>query len=711
MFAGDRLPAGPGYSTVLPTLDFETYSEAGYIQDPVTLKWHGVTKTAPGLPAVGAPVYSEHPSTLVLSLAYDLKAGQGPQLWTPDCPPPIALFQHIWSGGLLEAWNSAFEYHIWLNVCYRRMGWPNLPYQQLRDAMAKSRAYSLPGKLEKAAEVLRAVEQKSGAGKALIRKLSVQQPPTAKRPGGRCTDPQALAELYAYNVQDIRAESSVSELCPDLSADELQVWLLDQEINFRGVHIDQAALQDCISIVRQAEAKYTAELQHLTGGTVQTAGELAKLTGWLGANGCHMGSLDADSVTARLERTDVPPVCRRVLEIRQVLGSASVKKLFAIERHLSADGRLKDLFAYYGADRTGRWAGHGPQPQNMPGGKPTEIVDQILAVMATCNLTAVEAAYGDPVTAVSDCLRGLFSAAPGCDLICSDFSAIEAVVMAFMSGEQWQMDVFNTHCKIYEATASKITGQPVETYLTYKKENDKHHPHRKLGKVASLASQYGGGLGAWKAFGADVFMTDEEIQDAVKAWRLASPAITGKGYYGEPLGYWYGLQGAAFAAVENPGHCYQFKALTFGVKNDVLYCRLPSGRNLTYHTPRLEMGTMSWGKATLRLTYMGWNSNYFNGPVGWMKLDTYGPKIAENVTQAVARDILAYSMVGLAAAGYPIVLHVHDEVIAEVPVGWGSVEEFERIMGRMPPWAVDAAGRSWPVKAAGGWRGRRYRKE
>src|SRR6185369_3726782 len=364
------------------------------------------------------------------------------------------------------------------------------------------------------------------------------------------------------------------------------------------------------------------------------------------------------------------------------------------------------LFAFCGADRTGRWAGRGPQPQNMPGGLPTEEVERALLVMASRDLYTVEQAYGNAVDTISGCLRGLFAASPGRDLICSDFSAIEAVVMAFMAGEEWQMDVFNTHCKIYEATASKVTGRPVEEYLNYKKENDKHHPHRKLGKVASLASQYGGGLGAWKNFGADEFMTDDEIQENVKAWRIASPAIAGQGYQGQPLGFWYGLQDAAFLAVQHPGRCYQFRDVAYGVKDNVLYCRLPSGRNLTYHTPRLEMGTTSWGKQTLRLTYMGWNSNYLNGPVGWMKLDTYGPKLAENVIQAVARDILAYSMLNLDKAGYPIVLHVHDEIVAEVPKGWGSVEEFERIMSQMPPWAA-----SWPVKAAGGWRGRRYRKD
>jgi DNA polymerase len=317
-------------------------------------------------------------------------------------------------------------------------------------------------------------------------------------------------------------------------------------------------------------------------------------------------------------------------------------------------------------------------------------VDKILAGLPDRDPTL------DVIADVSGCLRGLFVAAPGHDLLCSDFSAIEAVVLAELAGETWRQEVFRTHGKIYETSAALLTGKTLEFYAQYKLENDTHHPDRKKGKVAELSSGYGGGLGAWKAFGADAFMTDEEIQDAVRAWRAASPSITA---------LWWGLQDAALAAITNPGYCYSYRGLSFGVSADILYCQLPSGRRLTYHQPRIYQKTMPWGKQTTCITYMGWNSNYLNGPVGWMRLETYGPKLTENVVQAVSRDIMAHSMTQLDAAGYPIVLHVHDEIVAEVPQGWGSVGEFEQIMGRMPVWAS-----GWPVRAAGGWRGRRYRK-
>ena len=744
MLAGQIIPAGPGIATALPDFDFEAYSEAGYFFDGK--KWKGVTKTNPGLKAVGASVYSEHPSTEVLSLAYNLKDGRGPRLWVPGCPPPADLFAHIQAGGLLEAHNSGFEYYIWQNVCYARMGWPALPLGQLRCSMAKARANSLPGKLEKVGEVLDVTDQKDAKGSALLRKLSIPQKTTKTRKTHRITpeiDPEAFSQLYAYNLQDIKAEAAVSLRCPDLSPRELDLWKLDQVINVRGVHIDRLALDDCIEIIHQSETRYISELREITAGVVQTAGELAKIQGWLGANGIRMDSLDADAVETALKRTDLPHACKRVLEIRASLGAASVKKLYAIDRRLSRDGRLRDLFAFCGADRTGRFAGRGPQPQNLPASGPgvlkcphcggvfwagllfcrhcgtlrgpdcstdwgVDAVELALWDIASRELSTVEKYWGDAVAAVSGCLRGLFSAAPGSDLICSDFSAIEAVVLAEGAGEDWRQEVFRTHGKIYEKTASDITGVPFEEILQYKKDRGVHHPNRKpYGKIPELAGGYGGGLGAWLAFGADEFMSEDEIRQKVKAWRKASPAI---------VNFWYRLQDAAFMAVQHPGTCYSYQApatrfsqppaVTYGVKDDILYCRLPSGRNLTYHAPRLHPDTDNFGRPSQRLTYMGWNSDYKKGPQGWMRLDTWGGKLCENWTQAVARDLLTFAMPALETAGYPIVLHVHDEIAAEVPAGSGDIKQFETIMQAAPEWAE-----GWPIKAAGGWRGKRYRKD
>ena len=690
--------------------DFECYSEAGYMLGPDG-KWRGLLKNKSGIAAVGAAAYSEHPSTRVLSLSYDI--GDGLRIWIPEAGPgPRDLFDFIAAGGVLEAHNSMFEHLIWLNICEARMGWPPLPLEQLRCSASKGRAHGLPGKLEELAKVLNAPQQKDARGKTLINKCCIpnnqKRKPTA----------QDYGELYAYNAQDVRAEQAVSALCPALSPTELDVWMLDQRINARGVYIDRVMLDNCLSIVNQATEKYTKELLDVTNGEVDSAGKLAKILAWLRARGCYMDSLDAENVEAMIPQTDGS--VRRVLEIRAMIGSASVKKLYAIDRMLCNDSRLRDLFVYCGAGHTGRWAGFGPQPQNLPRSGPPVVKcpacgavywkklhicpecrglrgpgcgadwDAALARkhISTRDLGLVEKMWGDAVAAVAGCLRSLFSAAPGHELLCSDYSAIEAVVLAMLAGEEWRIEVFRTHRKIYEASASMITGVPFEDFIAYKKEHKQHHPLRnKIGKYAELASGFQGALGAWKKFGAGRFLSDDEILVNVKAWRKASPSI---------VKLWYRVEDAARMAIETPGRIYSYQGIDYQVRGDVLYGRLLSGRELKYHHPSVVGG---------KIWFWGWNSDYTKGPKGWLQMATYGGHLTENCVQAHARDLLAHGLLEVDKAGYPIVLHVHDEIVAEVPEGWGSIAEVEQLMGTLPIWAAD-----WPIKAAGGWRGKYYKK-
>ncbi len=725
----EKFPAGCGVSTVMPDMDFETYSDAGYVWNEGKQKWDsagvGVDR---GLQLVGSVAYSEHPSTDVLRLAYDLKDGIGPRLWIPSMAPPQELFDHIARGGLIEAWNCSFEFYIWKNVCHARMGWPELPYYQLRDAMAKAQAHSLPAKLSNCAKALGTLE-KMEEGKRLINKFSKPRKPTKKDPRKRILpdDDTADAELLGqYCIGDIASESEISKTLPDLDTDELELWLLDQKINTTGCYIDAAALKACTEIVNATIAKHTRELNTITNGVIETVNQSKEIVGWLGAHGIITKSIDKEHVELLLAREDVQGVPRRVLEIRKLIGSSAVKKLFSINHRISKDGRLRGLFAFCGADRTGRFAGRGPQPQNLPNSGPKvglcekcghvhglkcqscpkcgedafrktidwgiQGVDSALELAISGGLEALENEYDDIIECVSGCLRGLFVAPPENDFISSDYSAIEAVVLAMLSGEQWRIDVFRDHGKIYEMSASKITGISFDEMMRYKKETGEHHPSRKkIGKVSELASGYQGGIGAWKNFGADKFMTDPEIKDAIKLWRKESPMI---------VKFWEGVQDAAINAVKHPGSCFAYRGVTYGVKGDVLYCQLPSGRKLSYHAPQLHRELTPWHKEVDKLTYMGNHSVY-----GWQRLDTYGGKLTENIVQAVARDILTHAMVKLDKAGYNLTLHIHDEVVAEVPKGWGSVEELERIMAQMPPWASD-----WPISAAGGWRGKRYRK-
>lgn len=681
------------------TIDFETYSEAGMIYDPLRSKWRTLQKSKSGIEIVGAAKYSEHPSTEVLSLAYD--CGGQDTVWKAGDPQPADLFEYIRAGGLLEACNSLFEYYIWENVCHKRMGWPRVPLAQFRCVAARGRAISLPGALGKMAAILQVADQKIDDGKRLIAKFSIPRSPTKTdkrlriRPEEDLTDAQAL---YVYNLGDIKAERAVSDQIPELSPEELDLWLLDQRINTRGVAIDTETLDACISIVSKVVIRDTAELRELTGGAVQSAAEIKKLLNWLYSRGVRADNLDEDSVSGLLASVPpLPPDVRRVLEIRASIGSASVKKLYAISNRLCADGRIRDLFQFCGALHTGRFAGRGPQPQNLPSDS-VEDIELAVALLRTRDLDTIERVYGDAIDVVLKCLRSLFVAGPGMDFICSDYSAIEAVVLAEISGEAWRQEVFRTHGKIYEMSASKITGVPFEEFIRHKKETGEHHPLRKtIGKVAELASGYQGHIGAWNCFGADKFFkNDEEIKAAVSAWRAASPAI---------VHLWYAVEDCAKNAISIPGARFEYRGIGFQVIRGHLEITLLSGRKLYYGNAYLEPSTTQYGKPCVRIKYKGWNSDIQRGPVGWYDLETYGGKLVENIVQGTARDILAHALVELDKVGYTPVLHVHDEITAEVFKGWGSVEEFERIMSVMPSWAS-----GWPVKASGGWRGERFKK-
>lgn len=710
---------------MIPTIDFETYSEAGYRFDATVGYFVPLQPGKPGLTGINSSVYAEHESTEVISLAYDLMDGNGVKLWAPWCPPPVKLFDHIGNGGLVEAHNSKFEHDIWNRHCVPRLGWPRLPIHQLRCSMAKARAYGLPGGLDAVAGIVGSVP-KDKRGKQLIQLLSIPKKPTKADPTARRfvkDHPGLYYEMYEYNRKDISAEKGISSELPEMPDFETRVFILDQQINERGVFIDQTGLENCIRLFEQIEAERTEELIRVTGGAVNTIPEIAKLKSgdkWLQLRGFNFPSLDKNAVSDALNRSDLPQDVRRALEIRQEMGGASVKKIYALKRYLNRDGRIRNLFQYCGAERTGRWAGRGPQPQNMKNGGPevdgeewgNDLAEKALYDISWMAPSEISKKWGSPVDLIGSCMRSLFVAAPGCDLICSDYSAIEAVVLSAMAGEEWRLEVFRTHGKIYEMSASMISGVPFEEIVSHKQQTGKHHPLRKkIGKIAELASGYAGWVGAWKNFGADEFMTDEEIKTNILKWREKSPAIVEMwgGQWRKVPGEWsfypelYGVEGMFISALQYPGYTFGTCGLEFsyGSRRDTLNLRLPSGRILYYHNPRLTPGTDPRGLTVLNISYHGVDS--YTGK--WSAISTYGGKLVENCVQAVSRDILAAAMLRLNAAGYPIVMHVHDEVVAEVPEGFGSVEDFEKIMSQKEAWFSD-----WPIKASGGWRGKRYRK-
>jgi len=337
---------------VVASIDYETYSEAGFVATPEG--WdcpRGAKKK--GLPVVGSSVYVEHPTFEILTMSYNL--GSGKRRWKPGNLPPVDLFAHIRKGGLVSGWNSGgFEVKVWA-WCVDHLRWPAVPTGQWRDSMAAARAHGLPGKLEKVAEVLGCAQQKNKDGKRLLDKFSIPRKPTTKDPRRRITpeeDPADAEQLYAYCDQDVCAEQDVASRIPELSPSELAVWQCDRAINDRGVQMDVPGIESCIEIVTQAHERYNAELPALTGGAVSRASELAKMVAWCETRGVSTVSLDEEHLEALLA-TELPPDVRRVLEIRAAIGSASVKKVFAMRNCISADGRIRDLFIYHGA-RTGR---------------------------------------------------------------------------------------------------------------------------------------------------------------------------------------------------------------------------------------------------------------------------------------------------------------------------------------------------------------------
>lgn len=734
--------AGLDTALILPDLDFETYSPAGFIWNSRARKWEAPNNASKkGLSVVGAVVYTEHPDAEVLSLAYNLKDGNGIRVWTPKDPPPHDLLGYVLCGYVLEAWNCSFEYWVWNNICVRKYSWPPLPQLQLMDAMAKSRAFGLPGSLDAVGKVLNLKYQKDKRGWALLQKFSIPRNPTQKNKNLRILpedEPGSFKELVEYNIQDIKTEADASHRIPDLNVRELEFWRCDQAINIRGVQIDIDAVYDCISIIEQAHEKYNAELFTITDGVINSASEVQKILRWVNDKGTFATTLDAEIVEYLLRDMDLKPEVRRVLEIRNILSSAAVKKLYAMANQVSSKGRLHDLFIYHSA-RTGRAAGAGPQPQNLPNTGPwlikcrcghyrdknliiacpwcgeeygdssgsewnIDAVEDALKTIKTQSLSCVELYWDNAIEVVSGCLRSMFIAAPNHTLLCSDYSAIEAVVLAALAGEEWRMEVFRTHGKIYEMSASKITGIPFEEFEHHKKTTGQHHPMRKkVGKVAELASGYQGWIGAWKQFGADEFFNDDEIKKSILAWRDASPGIVAM--WGSQKNGLRGLEGMAIAAVMEPGKEFDYRGIKYLVYQDVLYCKLLSGRYITYHKPRLGNNQERGG---LQLTFETWNTNPKYGKPGWVRMSTYGGKLTENVVQATARDILAHAIIKLEELGFPVVLHIHDEIVVEIPnekLNTHTLERFELIMSSMPSWAA-----GWPIKAQGGWQGQRYRK-
>lgn len=764
----------------IPTIDGELYSEAGFVWTGPSEKYPLGRWVAPpgaktpGIAAVGAPAYCEHPSTDILTVSYDLVDGRGMRRWMPGEPLPWDLMNHLTDPTApIEAHNALFE-RLWIEkVAAARYGWPVPAPIKWRCSMATALVAQRPAALGNLGDVLGLTEKKDKEGDRLIKKFCIPQQPilglidkrtgAIKRPDQPARriyphdDPEDFERLRAYCDQDVRTEMAAVERMPPLSDRELEAWQATTDQNYRGLAVDRPGLRACINILNQVLERYGQECQDLTGLAIT---QLEKLKGWLAAHGIYTDSLDAEHLEALVARPDITGVPRRILELRERTGSASVKKTLAIESQCSADNRLRDIVVHHGT-RPGRPTGSGPQPLNLPKAGPklawcqcgrpslpaptcpwcgeiqppeprkawqSDMVDHVLEIMSFGSLDMVEQFYGDAMVAIQGCVRGLFQAGPGNMLVSTDYSSLQAVVLACLAGEQWRIDAFKRNDPIYLLGASKITGRPLQFYLEWFEEHGDHHPDRqKIGKVSELACGFQGWIGSYRAFGSDE--PDDVIRKQILAWRDASPMVVemwGGQHRGPP---WrreraelYGLEGMFIAAVQNPGQYFDYRGIGFlyDPAADCLEMLLPPcdghRRPLRYHEPRLT--TSARNPDEWAISYMTWNTNVNYGARGWVRMPTWGGRLTENAVMGVEVDIQRYGAKLMAAAGYPIVLAVYDENVAEIPIdkplalGLAPVagldpyvQEIEHLLSIMPPELAD-----WPIRANGGWRGRRYRK-
>ena len=522
---------------------------------------------------------------------------------------------------------------------------------------------ALPRSLEDVGRVLGLDEQKMKEGKELIRYFCVPCKPT-KANGGRtrnlpCHAPEKWELFKTYCKRDVDVEKSIRRKLHNfpIPVSEMELYRLDQRINDRGVLVDMGLVKQAIACERLHKEIVTKRAYELTG--LENPNSVVQLKGWLGDMGMEAESLSKKAVAEMIAETDGE--VEELLRLRLLMAKTSVKKYEAMERSVCSDGRVHGLLQFYGANRTGRFAGRLVQIQNLP---QNHLPDLELAreLVKQGRFEDIELLYDSTPNVLSELIRTAFIPKPGCRFVVADFSAIEARVMGWLSGEEWVLDVFRGDGKLYEMTASRMFGIPMA-------EIGKGSPERAKGKVASLSCQYGGSTNGLISMGAlDMGLTEEELPPLVAAWRKANPHM---------VQFWWDVDAAAIKAVTEKQKTKVGKII-FEYKSGILFITLPSGRKLSYVKPRMAVNR--FGRDGL--TYEGIAENK-----KWSRIETYGPKLVENIVQGTARDLLAEAMLRVEKKGYPIVMHCHDEIIAEVPEDSGSVDEMCEIMAVQPEWA------------------------
>ncbi|EAG5888668.1 DNA polymerase [Listeria monocytogenes] len=519
----------------------------------------------------------------------------------------------------------------------------------------------LPASLDMMSKALRLAQEKDSEGKALIRYFCMPCKPTQIN-GGRTRNypehaPVKWAKFIEYCRQDVVVERAIAKKIAKFPfpEDEQRNWELDQRIADKGVRIDVDLVKHAIACQERYQASLSKKAKALTG--LENANSVQQLKDWLADMGYPVGSLNKDSVSELLADEDLDEDVREMLLLRQEMSKTSIKKYEKMQHARCHDGRVRGLLQFNGANRTGRWAGRLVQVQNLPRNYIKDIAE-VRKDLKAGDYEAFEMMYSNVPDVLSQLIRTAFIAEDGYTFDITDFSAIEARVIAWLADEQWRLDVFNSHGKIYEASASQMFHIPIE-------EVDKNL--RQKGKVSELALGYNGGVNALIAMGAlEMGLKENELQGIVDAWRKASPAITS---------LWRGVEKHAKLAISTR-RSQKYKGLTFYYEAGILFIKLPSGRNLAYFRAKLVPG-----KYGPQICYEGVTDK------GWRKQYTYGGKLVENIVQAIARDCLAISLRRIEDAGIDTVMHVHDEAITEVQESESSVDRLNAILAEPISWA------------------------
>lgn len=643
----------------------------------------------------GAYKYIQSSDFEILLMAYsvdgaqvqiiDLAQGEEVPNWLTD-----ALKSPDW---IKHAYNASFEWY-----CLSKLCGEILPIEQWRDTMLHGLYCGFTAGLEATGEAIGLPEDKRKltTGKALIRYFCVPCKPT-KSNGGRTRnlpkhDPEKWQLFKEYCIGDVVTEMEIERRLSSFPVpnDIQEQWQTDIVINSRGVAIDMDLIHGALDIAENTREKLMSEAVELTG--LENPNSVTQLLKWLAeTTGKEINNLRKDTVARMIDSQIVTGDAARVLKIRQELGKTSTKKYDAIKASVCEDNRVRGLLQFYGASRTGRWAGRLINVQNVVR---TSIDINLLPMAREAvkkrEVEKLEVLFGSTMDTLSQLIRTSFIASDDNKLIDADFSSIEARVVAWLAKEEWRLEVFRTHGKIYEASAAQMFGVPIERI----KKGNPEYELRQRGKIAELGLGFGGGSSALIAMGAlDMGIPEDDLPDIVARWRQANPKI---------VDLWYRVENAALNVVQT-GRQTGTNGLVFAREidyangMDFLTIRLPSGRKLYYAHP--EIGENRWGKPSI--CYWGVDQTTKQ----WTLLETFGGKCVENIVQAIARDCLAVAIQRLEAAGYPIVFHVHDEVVIDCAANKADIYDVVRIMTTPIPWA-----NGLPMNADG-WIGDFFRKD